>query len=237
MIREPATMKKILVVDDDPDIVRLLVAALREAGYMPLAATSAIEGLRTLFNERPNLILLDVMMPGMDGWEMAARIRELSDVPLIMVTAKDSEVDKLRGFNLGIDDYVTKPFSLMELNARIEAVLNRAEKARQSSPQRHYVFGELVIDLDRRQVMRSDRPIDLTPTEFRLLQCLVENADTAVSEARLRETVWGALRGIDSGYVRRYIWFLRRKLEADPAHPQLIRTVRNYGYRLETGQT
>ncbi len=229
-------MKKILIVDDDPDIVRLLATALREAGYSPLTAASAIEGLRALFNERPNLILLDIMLPGMDGWEMAARVRELSDVPLIMVTAKDSEVDKLRGFNLGIDDYVTKPFSLMELNARIEAVLNRAEKARQSSTQRHYVFGELVIDLDRRQVTRGDQQIDLTPTEFRLLQCLVENANTAVSEARLRETVWGALRGIDSGYVRRYIWFLRRKLESDPAHPQLIRTVRNYGYRLETGQ-
>ncbi|HSD84168.1 MAG TPA: response regulator transcription factor [Anaerolineae bacterium] len=229
-------MKKILIVDDDPDIVRLLAAALREAGYASLSATSAIEGLRSLFNERPNLILLDVMMPGMDGWEMAARVRELSDVPLIMVTAKDSEVDKLRGFNLGIDDYVTKPFSLLELNARIEAVLNRAEKARQSNTQRHYVFGDLVVDLDRRQVMRGERQIDLTPTEFRLLQCLVENANTAVSEARLRETVWGALRGVDSGYVRRYIWFLRRKLETDAAHPQLIRTVRNYGYRLETNQ-
>jgi DNA-binding response OmpR family regulator len=229
-------MKKILIVDDDPDIAKLLNVTLREAGYNPLTAASAIEGLRTLFNERPSLILLDVMMAGMDGWEMAARVRELSDVPLIMVTAKDSEVDKLRGFNLGIDDYVTKPFSLMELTARVEAVLNRAEKARQASTQRYYVFGDLVIDLDRRQVMRGDKQIDLTPTEFRLLQCLVENANTAVSEARLRETVWGALRGVDSGYVRRYIWFLRRKLEPDPGHPQLIRTVRNYGYRLETGQ-
>lgn len=228
-------MKKILIVDDDPDIAKLLSTALRDTGYTPLTATSASEGLRTLFNERPNLILLDVMMPGMDGYEMAARVRELSDVPMIMVSAKDSEIDKLRGFNLGIDDYVTKPFSLMELNARIEAVLNRAEKTRQSNAQRHYIFGELVVDLDRRQVLRGERPIDLTPTEFRLLQCLVENANAAVSEARLRETVWGAMRGIDSGYVRRYIWFLRRKLETDPTHPQLIRTVRNYGYRLETG--
>jgi DNA-binding response OmpR family regulator len=229
-------MKKILVVDDDPDIWKMLGTFLRESGYAVFSAASAVEGLRVLFNERPNLILLDVMMPGMDGWEMAARVRELSDVPMIMVSAKDSEVDKLRGFNLGIDDYVTKPFSLMELAARIEAVLNRAEKARQSNTQRHYVFGDLTIDLDRRQVVRGEHPIDLTPTEFRLLQCLVENANTAVSEARLRETVWGALRGIDSGYVRRYIWFLRRKLEVDASHPQLIRTVRNYGYRLETGQ-
>ncbi|HZY41334.1 MAG TPA: response regulator transcription factor [Anaerolineae bacterium] len=230
-------MKKILVVDDDPDIWKILGTFLRESGYAVFSAASAVEGLRVLFNERPNLILLDVMMPGMDGWEMAARVRELSDVPMIMLTAKDSEVDKLRGFNLGIDDYVTKPFSLMELAARIEAVLNRADKARQSNTQRHYAFGDLTIDLDRRQVMRADHQIDLTPTEFRLLQCLVENANTAVSEARLRETVWGALRGIDSGYVRRYIWFLRRKLEVDASHPQLIRTVRNYGYRLETGQS
>ena len=229
-------MNKILVVDDDPDVWKILGTFLRESGYAVFSASSAVEGLRVLFNERPNLILLDVMMPGMDGWEMAARVRELSDVPMIMVSAKDSEVDKLRGFNLGIDDYVTKPFSLMELAARIEAVLNRAEKARQSNTQRHYVFGDLTIDLDRRQVMRAEHPIDLTPTEFRLLQCLVENANTAVSESRLRETVWGALRGIDSGYVRRYVWFLRRKLEVDPSHPQLIRTVRNYGYRLETGQ-
>lgn len=230
-------MKKILVVDDDPDTLKILATYLRDSGYNSLGAISATEGLRILFNERPNLILLDVIMSGMDGWEMASRVRELSDVPIIMLTAKDAEADKLRGFNLGIDDYVTKPFSLMELAARIEAVLNRAEKARQSNTQRHYVFGDLTVDLDRRQVMRGEHPIDLTPTEFRLLQCLVENANTAVSEARLRETVWGALRGIDSGYVRRYIWFLRRKLEVDPSHPQLIRTVRNYGYRLESGQT
>ena len=226
-------MKKILLVDDDPDLWKMLGTFLRDSGYALLTAASAIEGLRVLFNERPNLILLDVMMPGMDGWEMAARIRELSDVPVIMLTAKDSEVDKLRGFNLGIDDYVTKPFSLLELAARIEAVLHRAEKSGQSNAQRHYVFGDLTIDLDRRQVLRGEKSIDLTPTEFRLLQCLVENANTAVSEARLRETVWGALRGINSGYVRRYIWFLRRKLERDPSHPTLIRTVRNYGYRLE----
>ncbi len=226
-------MKKILVVDDDPDTIKVLGTYLRDSGYNAFGATSAVEGLRTLFNERPNLILMDVMMSGMDGWEMASRVRELSDVPIIMLTAKDTESDKLRGFNLGIDDYVTKPFSLMELGARIEAVLHRAEKSRQSTAQRHYIIGDLVVDLDRRQVTRSDKQIDLTPTEFRLLQCLVENANTAVSETRLRETVWGALRGIDSGYVRRYIWFLRRKLETDPGHPQLIRTVRNYGYRLE----
>ncbi len=226
-------MKKILVIDDDPDTIKLLGAFLRESGYHALNATTAAEGLRTLFNERPNLIILDVVMPSMDGWEVASRVRELSDVPIIMLTARDAEADKLRGFNLGIDDYVTKPFSLLELGARIEAVMHRAEKSRQSAAQRHYIIGDLVVDLDRRQVLRGEKQVELTPTEFRLLQCLVESANTAVSETRLRETVWGALRGVDSGYVRRYIWFLRRKLEVDPSHPQLIRTVRNYGYRLE----
>ena len=225
--------EKILIIDDDLDTLRLVGLMLQRQVYQISAAANGEQGLAKAFEERPDAILLDVMMPGMDGWEMAARIRELSDVPVIMLTAKDSEVDKLRGFNLGIDDYVTKPFSLLELAARIEAVLHRAEKSGQSNAQRHYVFGDLTIDLDRRQVLRGEKSIDLTPTEFRLLQCLVENANTAVSEARLRETVWGALRGINSGYVRRYIWFLRRKLERDPSHPTLIRTVRNYGYRLE----
>jgi two-component system KDP operon response regulator KdpE len=206
---------------------------LHGSGYTVLSANSALEGLRLLFNERPDLILLDVMMPGMDGWEVAGRVRELSDVPIIVLSAKDAEIDKLRGFNMGIDDYITKPFSLLELAARIEAVLHRAGKALQSGSKRHFAFGDLTIDFDRRQVLRGDQPIDLTPTEFRLLQCLAENPNTAIAESRLRENVWGETHGPNTGYVRRYIWFLRQKLEQDPRHPRFIKTVRNYGYRLE----
>jgi two-component system KDP operon response regulator KdpE len=223
--------QKILVVDDDTAIRTALVTFLREFGYEPLSAANAAEGLRLLYNERPALVLLDVVMPGMDGWEMASRIRELSDVPLIIITGKDSEADKLHGFRLGADDYVIKPFSLVELAARIGAVLTRAAKANQHRARRQYIHGDLTIDFDRYRVTRADRIIEMTPTEFRLLQVLIEQAGDAVSEAQLHERVWGAQTARNAGYVRRYIWFLRQKLERDPAHPEMIHTVRKFGYR------
>src|SRR3972149_5583175 len=213
---------KVLIVDDDPNIRTALETFLRTAGYEPLAAASASEGLRLLYSERPSLVLLDVVMPGMDGWEMAARIRELSDVPLIIISPKSDEADKLRGFRLGADDYVTKPFSLAELGARLGAVLSRAAKATRGQQRRQHFFGDLTIDLDRHRVTRGDKIIDLTPTEFHLLQVLVEKAGDAVPEAQLHQDVWGGLRQASAGYVRRYIWFLRQKLERDPAHPELI---------------
>jgi DNA-binding response OmpR family regulator len=224
-------IQKILIVDDDASLRSALEIFLRDAGYEPHAAANAGDGLRLLYGERPSLVLLDVMMPGMDGFEMAARIRELSDVPLIIISARDEEADKLRGFRLGADDYVTKPFSLTELGARIGAVLARAAKATRGHDRRQYTFDDLTVDLDRHRVTRGDRIIDLTPTEFRLLQVLVEKAGDAVSEAQLHEEVWGSLRKPGAGYVRRYIWFLRQKLERDPAHPELIHTVRKFGYR------
>ena len=223
--------QKILIVDDDAAIRTALEVFLRDIGYEPYAAANAAEGLRVLYGEHPALVLVDVVMPGMDGWEMAARIRELSDVPLIIISAKDTEADKLRGFRLGADDYVTKPFSLNELGARIGAVLARAAKATHGQERRQYVFGDLTVDLDRHRVTRGDRIVDMTPTEFRLLQVLVEKASDAISETQLHESVWGSLRRHNAGYVRRYIWFLRQKLERDPAHPELIHTVRKFGYR------
>jgi len=222
---------KILVVDDDPSIRNALETFLRESGYEPLCAPGAAEGLRLLYAEHPALVLLDVMLPGMDGWEMASRIRELSDVPLIIISAKGDEADKLHGFKLGADDYVVKPFSLVELGARMTAVLTRAAKSSQQRARRQYIYNDLTIDLDRYRVSRGDRIIDMTPTEFRLLQVLIEKAGDAVSEAQLHENVWGARNEHNAGYVRRYIWFLRQKLERDPAHPELIHTVRKYGYR------
>ena len=223
--------QKILIVDDDLHIRGALEVFLREAGFEPRVAANATEGLRLLYSERPALVLLDVMMPGMDGWEMAARIRELSDVPLIIISAKGEEADKLRGFRLGADDYVVKPFSLVELGARIGAVLTRAAKAARSQQRRQYFYDDLTIDLDRHRVTRSDKIIDLTPTEFRLLQVLIEKAGDAVSEAQLHQDVWGSLRQPNAGYVRRYVWFLRQKIERDPTHPELIHTVRKFGYR------
>jgi len=222
---------KILIVDDDTSIRAVLETHLRSAGYQPICAVNAAEGLRLLYGEQPALVLLDVMMPGMDGWEMAARIRELSDVPLILISGRDSEADKLRGFRLGADDYVTKPFSLAELSARVEAVLARASKSAPARDRREFTFGDLRVDLDRRRVLRGEQVIDLTPTEFRMLQVLIEQGGDAISEEQLHEAVWGTLHPSDAGYVRRYIWFLRQKLERDPAHPELIHTIRKFGYR------
>ena len=231
---ERSSLKKLLLVDDDPGLTKMLGTFLREVGFTVFVAASALEGLRVFFNERPNLILLDIMMPGMDGWDMASRVRELSDAPIIMLSAKDQENDKLRGFNLGVDDYVTKPFSPLELAARIEAVLHRANKTALTETKKPFTFGDITIDFEKRQVLRSGKPIDLSPTEFHLLQCLAENPNAAIAEAHLRKTVWGFNDSHQSGYVRRYIWFLRQKLEDDPRHPRYIQTVRNFGYRLDT---
>jgi len=186
--------RKILIVDDDTSIRTALETHLRSAGYQPLCAGGAAEGLRLLYGEHPELVLLDVMMPGMDGWEMAARIRELSDVPLVIISGKDSEDDKLRGFRLGADDYITKPFSLAELSARVEAVLVRAAKSARPRERRQHIFGDLRVDFDQHRVMRGEQVIDLTPTEFRLLQVLIEQGGRAIPEEKLHEAVWGALK-------------------------------------------
>ena len=223
--------EKILIVDDDAPLRTALETYLRDAGHQPICAAGASDGLRLLYNEHPALVLLDVVMPGMDGWEMAARIRELSDVPLIVLSGKDTEADKLRGFRLGADDYITKPFSLAELGARIQAVLTRAAKSARSRERRQYVFGDLRVDLDQHRVARGEQIVELTPTEFRLLQTLIEKAGDAVSEEELHTAIWGTLHPKDAGYVRRYIWFLRQKIERDPARPEWIHTVRKFGYR------
>ncbi|WP_448336245.1 response regulator transcription factor [Bellilinea sp.] len=227
-------MTKILVVDDDPTLLRFLQDFLREEKYSVIAAANGNEALRQAYREHPDLVVLDVMMPGMDGWEVTARLRELSDVPIILLTAKSSEADKLRGFGLGVDDYLTKPFSFAELNARIQAVLNRA-RHKPLSERNILQIGDLEVDLDRREVRRGGQPLTLTPTEFRLLEVLARNAGKAVAETELVREVWGAYRQENTTTVRRYIFLLRKKIEPQPDEPRYILTVRGYGYRLEGG--
>ncbi|WP_322792295.1 response regulator transcription factor [Bellilinea sp.] len=227
-------MTKILVVDDDPTLLRFLQDFLREEKYSVIAAANGNEALRQAYREHPDLVVLDVMMPGMDGWEVTARLRELSDVPIILLTAKSSEADKLRGFGLGVDDYLTKPFSFAELNARIQAVLNRA-RHKPLSERNLLQIGDLEVDLDRREVRRAGQPLTLTPTEFRLLEVLARNAGKAVAETELVREVWGAYRQENTTTVRRYIFLLRKKIEPQPDEPRYILTVRGYGYRLEGG--
>ena len=223
---------KILLVDDDPTLLRFLNDYLSGEGYQIIATNNGQEALRAAYREHPDLGLLDVMMPVMDGWEVCARLREMSDMPLILLTAKSSEEDKLRGFQLGVDDYITKPFSFAELTARIQAVLTRTRKPSPKSGPNLLFFSNFTMDLDRREVRRGTEVIMLTPTEFRLMEFLARNKGRAVSEQELNEQIWGSYHAPDSSAVRRYIWLLRQKFELDPSAPRLIRTVRGFGYRL-----
>ena len=224
---------KILLVDDDKTLLNFLGEYLQNEEHTVLSAGSGAEALRAVYRERPDLVVLDVMMPGMDGWELVARLREMADFPIILLSAKSSEADKLRGFRMGVDDYVTKPFSFAELAARIQAVLGRTQiNPVMVGPM--YAAGNLNVDMAKRQVTRGKEQISLTPTEFRLLQCLIQKRGQPVSEGTLAQEVWGSYRQNETAVVRRYIWLLRQKLEDDPAHPIRILTVRGFGYRMGT---
>lgn len=226
---------KILVVDDDPTLLRFLQDYLREEKYEVFAANQGTEALRIAYREHPDLVVLDVMMPGMDGWEVCARLRELSDIPIILLTAKSTEADKLRGFQLGVDDYITKPFSFAELTARIQAVLARTRRPASESERNLLFFGNFTLDLDKREARHDEEVIALTPTEFRLLEYFVRNKGRAISEDELSQEVWGDYYQGERSAVRRYIWMLRQKFEENPSSPRWIRTVRGFGYRLGTG--
>jgi two-component system KDP operon response regulator KdpE len=229
-------MDRVLLVDDDETLRQLLGEYLTDEGYVITRAESATVALREAYKSRPDLVVMDVMIPGMDGFEASARLRELSDVPIILLTAKTAEADKLRGFRLGVDDYVTKPFSFAELSARIHAVLARSRARRATGPLTVPLGRDLRVDLGKRQVTRGDQPVTLTATEFRLLECLLAARGQAVSEETLTHDVWGDYKQPEGGGLRRYIWLLRQKLESDPADPRLILTMRGYGYRLEAGR-
>lgn len=223
---------RVLVIDDDANLVRLLAESLQRAGYEVLSAHNGLAGMRQLYSGHPNLVVLDVMMPHMDGWETLGRIREMSDVPVILLTARDAEADRLRGFMLGADDYVAKPFSLAELNARVRAILLRAGRGGGDGPQPPLAVGDLVIDFASRRVLKRGQAVKLTPTEYRLLAALAENPGRILSHEQLLDRVWGPAYLDEPGYVKRYVWYLRQKIEDDPAAPQVVETVRGFGYRL-----
>jgi two-component system KDP operon response regulator KdpE len=222
---------KILLIDDDLTLLNLLSQYLRESAFDVIEASTGLTGLRLAYSEKPDLVLLDVMLPGMDGWEVCTRLRELTELPIIMLTAKTTETDKLRGFQLGVDDYVTKPFSFAELVARIQAVIGRVQSERKETG--YIAHGEILLDMKRFQASLSGRTLELTPTEFRLLEVLVRRKGKVASDEDLMREVWGASRS-DPALVRRYILMMRKKLEPDPSNPVWIRTVRGFGYRLGT---
>jgi len=222
---------KVLLVDDDATLLGFLSEYLQGESLDVFTASSGPDALRVAFREQPDLVVLDVMMPGMDGWEVAARLRELADMPIIFVTAKTAEADKLHGFHLGADDYVTKPFSFAELSARIQAVLGRMRQPPQEKSA-VVLFSDYTLDMDARELRREGQPVALTPTEYRLLEVLARQFGRAVEEQALVNDVWGSAGLDDTAAVRRYIFLLRQKVEPDPAHPRHIQTVRGFGYRL-----
>lgn len=221
-----------MLVDDDKTLLRFVGEHLEEEGYEVVTADRGPKALRAFFDARPDLVLLDVMMPGMDGWEVCARLRELADTPIIMLTAKTEEPDKLRGFRLGVDDYITKPFSLAELGARARAILARTQSAREKEVSVHQV-GNLEVDMGRREARLDGEVLDLTPTEFRLLSVFAERPGEAISQEELIRAVWGDNRKTSDSALRRYIWFLRQKIEPDAEEPARLLNVRGFGYRLE----
>ena len=225
---------RILVVDDEPDVVEIITVAFRlhRPSYEIIPAYDGKSALARLESDKPNLVVLDVAMPIMDGFEVSRRIRLDSDVPIILLTARTTEADKVRGLELGADDYITKPFGHRELLARVDAVLRRAHHI--SIPKTSAVFhtGDLAIDFVRREVSVEGQPVVLTPTEYNLLAQLAKNADNVVTHQSILSTVWGHDYRDEIHYLKVYLGRLREKLERDPSNPQYIVSVRGVGYKL-----
>ena len=223
--------EKVLVVEDDNSIATLTRLQLESKGYQVSIAHNGTEGLRLAYSWQPDLVILDIMMPDMDGWTVCQRLREMSDVPIIFVTAVGQERNIVRGLQLGADDYIVKPFSTKELQARIEAVLRRRGREPSEMP-KHYQNGWLSVDTETRQVKVDGRPVELSPIEFRLLTTLIRNESKVLTHQFLLEQVWGPTYKDERHYLKLYIWYLRQKLEKDPNHPALLVTERGVGYRL-----
>lgn len=227
------TQDCILIVDDEPKLVRLVTEVLRATGYNVIASSNGEHALEMMAIEQPDLVILDIVLLGnMDGYEVARRLREFSNIPIIMLTAKVRESDMLLGFDCGIDDYITKPFSAKELLARVRSVLNRSRSTGQLLTKTEIVCGELRINLPRRQVTVADREVHLTPTEYKLLLELAKHPNRVILHEPLLIAVWGNEYRQDIDYLRAYIHYLRRKLEPDPANPRLIVSSPGIGYML-----
>jgi DNA-binding response OmpR family regulator len=220
---------EILIIDDDHGLTQLLGDYLVGQGYTIRAAYDSHEGMRAIFERKPALILLDINLPNRDGIETLNHIRDVSEVPVIMLTAQGEENTVLRSFSLGADDYVTKPFSFAQLAARIHAVLSRGTKNDQDEDE--LKAADLIVHLKSKRVLRNGEPITLTPTEFKLLTAIMQRRGKVVSLDELVREVWGQQYAGEIGYVRRYIWHLRQKIEPDPDNPRYLYNERGYGYR------
>ena len=221
----------ILVVDDEPRMIRFIRMNLELEGYRVVEATNGLEALDRVRKDLPDLVVMDVQMPEMDGFEALEHIRQVSTVPVIMLTVKAEEEDKVRGLELGADDYVTKPFSPRELSSRIKALLRRLEMPSPPAKTVTRIDDRLTVDFFRYQVVVDGEPVSLRPTEYRLLYHLISNPGWVMSHETLLSKVWGHEYRDESHLLRLYITYLRKKIEADPANPQYILTERGVGYR------
>lgn len=223
--------QKILVVDDEERMARFIRLNLEHDGFQVVEAYKGQQAMDKLRTALPDLVLLDIMMPDLDGFEVLKMIREVSKIPVIMLTAKGEEDDKVKGLELGADDYITKPFSPRELVSRVKAVLRRFEGPGEGSDDVIEVDDRLKIDFGRREIWVEGKLINLRPTEYRLLYHLVQNAGWVLTYDQILSRVWGYEYRDESHYVRLYINYLREKLEKDPANPKYILTERGVGYR------
>jgi two-component system KDP operon response regulator KdpE len=221
----------ILAVDDEAGILRLIRLELTEQGYRVVVASDGEEAVRTFEQQRPDVVVLDIMLPDMSGLEVMRRLRERSNTPIILLTARDHDEDKVRGLELGADDYIVKPFNPQELTARVRAVLRRA--VRESIGESLVVAGDVEIDLDKRLVTKAGEPVSLTRTEWMLLQHLASNAGRVMLNTELLSKVWGPEYIDDLQYLRVWISRLRSKLETDHAQPSVIKTLQGIGYLLD----
>lgn len=223
--------RRILIVEDERRMARFIRLNLEHDGFQVVEAGTGQQATQQLRDAFPDLILLDVMLPDLDGFHVLQTIREISDVPVIMLTAKGEEEDRVRGLELGADDYVTKPFSPRELVSRVRAVLRRVEAIKPGARTLIEVDDRLKIDFERRRVWVEGQLISLRPTEYRLLYHLVQNAGLVLTHDQILIKVWGYEYRDEPHYVRLYVNYLRKKIEKDPANPKYILTERSIGYR------
>jgi DNA-binding response OmpR family regulator len=221
---------RVLVVDDDPDIRSLLRVLLERAGHEVVDASDGKGALRVVFDARPDLVVLDVTMPELDGWQTLERIRDVSDLPVMVLTAAASELEKVRALGAGADDYVVKPFGRQELVARVQALLRRAHSGARAAPDT-YADAFLSIDFGQHAVAVGEREVALTPLEFRLLAAFVRHPRQVLSREQLLELVWGDAYGVGGDQVKLYVGYLRRKLDPEGSQRVPIETVRGFGYR------
>jgi two-component system KDP operon response regulator KdpE len=223
---------KILIVEDDAQMAYLLGQELEAEGYDVLHAEDGVEGLQAVQAQAPALVVLDVMMPRMDGWEACRQIRSLSNVPIIMTSCRISEMDKVRGLELGADDYIGKPIGMLEFKARVRAALRRGSNP-VLAEQLVEVDERLTVDRMRREVRVEGEPVDLSTTEYKMLNCFLDNAGRVLSHQSLLTQVWGWEYAHETDYLKVYVHHLRKKLEEDPKRPRYILTERGVGYRFQ----